>query len=168
MKKCNKCEQVKALVEFNKDKHKGDGLQSKCRDCQKQYRKQHCANNPEYYKKYFKDYYEQYKVDNPDYYKQIAKKQHLKNPGYFNQKAKQYQESKKDGLFHVYYLPIHNYVGYTGNVYTRMIMHKYQGNNTTGYEIWKSFDNEADAKYFEALLHAGGYEGNKRMCNTNK
>lgn len=37
MKKCSKCGEVKSLEEFNKNKSKKDGLDSKCRACKKQY-----------------------------------------------------------------------------------------------------------------------------------
>lgn len=39
-KKCCKCKIHKDLVDFSKDKSAKDGLQSKCKDCNKQYRKE--------------------------------------------------------------------------------------------------------------------------------
>ena len=49
---CNKCKIEKSLVEFSKDKSKKDGLQSKCRSCANQYKKQYHIDNPEYQKQY--------------------------------------------------------------------------------------------------------------------
>jgi predicted GIY-YIG superfamily endonuclease len=144
MKTCDKCELEKGLAEFSKDGSKKDGLQSKCKSCQKEISKQWRFSNPGYNKKKTK----QYRLDNPEY-------------------NKQYMESKKDGLYHVYILPNHNYAGYTSNLYSRMNEHKCQDRNTSNYEIAGSFKNKADAIWFEALLHSVGYEG-KRIYNTRK
>ena len=72
---------------------------------------------------------------------------------------KVYIASLKDGLHRVYYLPLHNYVGTTETINKRMAYHKTNGRDTTGYEIWKVFDNRKDALYFEALMHSSGYNG---------
>jgi len=72
---------------------------------------------------------------------------------------KYHREILKDGYHHVYYLPAHNYVGTSDLLEKRMITHRKNGKDTTGYEVWKSFENREDALYFEALLHEGGYEG---------
>lgn len=47
-KKCYKCKNTKSYNDFNKDKCKSDGLQSVCRECQREYDKK-------YYKKIDKD-----------------------------------------------------------------------------------------------------------------
>lgn len=52
-KKCSKCGRELPLSEFNKDKSRKDGLQSYCKSCQKQYKKQWYADNPEYNKQYY-------------------------------------------------------------------------------------------------------------------
>lgn len=46
MKKCNKCQQVKPLNEFNKHAARKDGLQSFCRKCSKTHYKNYYKNNP--------------------------------------------------------------------------------------------------------------------------
>ena len=46
MKKCNKCGELKDNASFNK---KNNRLQSYCKDCQKEYRSKHYANNKEQY-----------------------------------------------------------------------------------------------------------------------
>lgn len=40
-KHCNKCDAIKDLDQFHKDKSKSDGLSSWCIDCKKEYREQH-------------------------------------------------------------------------------------------------------------------------------
>jgi len=48
MKICSKCKIKKSKNKFNKDKTKKDGLQTYCKKCQKQYKKQWYKNNPKY------------------------------------------------------------------------------------------------------------------------
>lgn len=48
-KKCNKCQEIKTLSEFNKGKNKKDGYQSYCRECNKIKLKTHYQNNKDYY-----------------------------------------------------------------------------------------------------------------------
>lgn len=40
MKKCNKCKIEKPLSEFSKDKNRKDGLQPRCKSCNREYREQ--------------------------------------------------------------------------------------------------------------------------------
>ena len=47
MKHCNGCNQTKALTEFSKDSEKRDGLQTRCKVCQKAYNKKWQQSNPE-------------------------------------------------------------------------------------------------------------------------
>lgn len=50
MKKiCSKCKNEKFLNEFNKKSESKDGLNSQCRECNKEYLKNHYINNKEYY-----------------------------------------------------------------------------------------------------------------------
>ena len=111
MKKCTGCKQEKEINEYGRDKSRGDGLNSTCKICDKQY-------------------------------------------------SRQCETKCKDGLYHVYILPDHNYVGYTDNIKRRMYHHKnWCDRNISNYEVAGSFKNKADAVWFEALLHSIGYEG---------
>ena len=47
MKHCNRCNTSKPLNEFSKYKAAKDGLQAKCKECVKQYNKQHYQDNKE-------------------------------------------------------------------------------------------------------------------------
>lgn len=49
MKHCPKCNQIKKLSEFNKNKRKKDGLQIQCRKCTREFGRKHYKNNKEYY-----------------------------------------------------------------------------------------------------------------------
>jgi hypothetical protein len=60
MKKCLICKKSKNLEEFNKNKYKKDGRQSKCRECSKMLGKKYYQDN----KSYFKERSEQYLLRN--------------------------------------------------------------------------------------------------------
>ncbi len=47
LKKCYKCEQLKEVSEFNKNKTKKDGLSGVCKKCHKKYRREHYLKNKE-------------------------------------------------------------------------------------------------------------------------
>lgn len=49
-KVCGKCKKEKYLDEFHKNSTKKDGLRSICKECSKEYHKQHYLNNIEKYK----------------------------------------------------------------------------------------------------------------------
>lgn len=49
MKFCTSCKTEKAFEEFNKNRAKPDGLSAKCKDCNKEYLKEHYQKNKEYY-----------------------------------------------------------------------------------------------------------------------
>ena len=48
-KKCYTCQIDKNLSEFNLDKRSSDKLQGVCRECSKEYRKNHYLDNKQYY-----------------------------------------------------------------------------------------------------------------------
>jgi hypothetical protein len=89
-KKCSKCNIEKELTEFSKAKRYKDGLQYKCKSCQKKWREQNKEYNKEYYqqnKKYFKEYYQQ----NKKYYKQYEEE----NREQRNKYQKEYRRDKR-------------------------------------------------------------------------
>ncbi len=68
MKKCYKCQRVLGLDCFAPNKSRKDGLQAQCRDCQKEYRRQHYLKNRQKYidkaavwKRGFAQRFEEYK-----------------------------------------------------------------------------------------------------------
>jgi hypothetical protein len=73
VKKCSKCEIEKEFHEFNKAKNKKFGLSSLCKECHKEYRRDHYVKNKEKVLKQVKEYREQ----NPNKY--IRKKQNKQN-----------------------------------------------------------------------------------------
>lgn len=155
MKKCTKCKIEKELSEFNKDKSRKDGLQPRCKSCVKQYNKQYYNQNADYFKRY--------KLENSDSIREHYKQYCLENPDKIIQKY----HSKKDGLYHVYYLPDHNYVGTTDCITYRIRKHRSGGRNTDNYQILASFEDRAKALRFESLLHDSGFEG-KHSRNSYK
>lgn len=64
-KQCTKCNEIKPLTEFFKEKRntgdKGKGVASRCKVCQTAAKHQWYLDNPNYYKQYNKDYYKNHK-----------------------------------------------------------------------------------------------------------
>ena len=58
MKQCNTCNINKPLVEFQKNNSTKDGLRYKCRECNKQYRKQYNQDNKESITQYNNQHYQ--------------------------------------------------------------------------------------------------------------
>jgi hypothetical protein len=50
MKKCGKCGEIKPLKDFHKNPTKKDGVQSMCKDCRKEYHRDHYLKNTNVYK----------------------------------------------------------------------------------------------------------------------
>lgn len=57
MKTCNKCKTEKPLAEFSKDKSRKDGLQSKCRGCNREYHREWYQDNRERRREYHREYH---------------------------------------------------------------------------------------------------------------
>lgn len=88
MKKCNKCLKEKTLDDFNKSKATKDGLQYKCKLCEKSNNKLARQKNPtsKYYnqnKQYYKDYSRKWISENKEKWKQ-----------YYKDWQKEYQQNK--------------------------------------------------------------------------
>ena len=69
-KECTKCHEIKSVNEFSRDKSKIDGLQSRCKQCEKKCNKQWHENNKEYMKEYHKQWHENNKEHRKEYKKQ--------------------------------------------------------------------------------------------------
>ena len=152
MKKCSKCSELKPVEMFAKCKVSKDGLQYKCKQCDKLNSKQRRNDNPGYYKQWHKD--------NLEYKKQQSKQWRLNNPECKKQMDKQYHESLKLPYHIVYLLPDHNYVGVTNNPTCRMNRHRNgHKRNTSNWVELACFDSRKDALKCEAEYHAKGYEG---------
>ena len=66
----------------------------------------------------------------------------------------------KNGWFVVYYLPLENYVGYTGEFYKRLIAHKNTGKrNIESAYILGEYRTREEAMAVEDSYHAKGFKG---------
>ena len=78
---------------------------------------------------------------------------------------------RRDGKYHVYYLPEEHYVGITDCVNDRMYSHDASGKIIENYEIIYSTVDPTFAVLLEALLHNLGYRGsayeNARKSKVN-
>ena len=88
----------------------------------------------------------------------------LNNPQKVKKSNKNYYNNViKTGDYRVYILPNANYyVGYTSVEKTRMSVHRYDGNDTTDYEILHICDTEKEAIWFEKFYHDLGFPGKSK------
>ena len=81
-------------------------------------------------------------------------------------KAAQYQ-ANKDGLYTVYLLPTHSYVGMTDNLPKRIAKHKSEHKREiSNVQILGKYKTKREALDVEATYHSKGYLG--RHPNYNK
>lgn len=137
MKKCNKCLQDKERTEFSKCKITKDGLQYKCKQCEREIKQQRYQND---------------KSRRIQYYQRNKKK--------YTERDKQYAQARRLPYHIVYILPLHNYAGITNDSHRRMIQHKnINKRDTTGWYEVARYNTREEALAHEAQLHAEGYEG---------
>ena len=91
-KVCSKCGVWKPLEEYHKRKTSKDGRRSECKECQKEYRKQHYQNNKECYKEQNK----QWREDNKEYRKEYEKQYREKNKDKIRECEKKREENNKN------------------------------------------------------------------------
>ena len=89
-KLCRICNTEKLTSEFNKHSNKKDGLQTLCRECQKQYR----IDNQERLKHQSKEYRER----NKDKIKESKQKYYFENVHEISRKNKIYRENNRENL----------------------------------------------------------------------
>ena len=93
-KECSKCHEIKSVSEFNKNKGKIDGLDSKCKECYKKYRK----DNAERYKEYYKEYRKEYYKDNAERIKKYHKKYYKNNAECHKEYCKEYYKDNVERI----------------------------------------------------------------------
>lgn len=91
MKLCKKCNTLKNLEYFSKDKTRSDGLQPYCKECVSLYKKQYSAKNKEKLTQYHAEYRENNKERLSSYHKE-----YLKNGG--REIRKQYRQNNKEKM----------------------------------------------------------------------
>ena len=95
MKKCKKCNEIKDLISFYKNKQSKDGFRSDCKDCvknrasiwalenkenRKEYLKKYLIKNKDSIKEKRKDYLKQWNLDNKKYYSEYRVNERKNNP----------------------------------------------------------------------------------------
>ena len=92
-KECTKCHEIKSVSEFSRySRNKTDGLQPKCKQCDKQW----CDNNKEHRKEYNKQWRENNKEHRKEYKKEWNKQWYENNKEYMKEWNKQYYENNKE------------------------------------------------------------------------
>jgi DNA polymerase III alpha subunit (gram-positive type) len=83
LKQCTKCKEIKLVERFNR---RGNGYVSKCKECEKQYRK----DNEEHYKQYYKD--------NKEHISEYGKQYYKDNIERVKERHRRYEEEHKEEL----------------------------------------------------------------------
>tara|TARA_R110000737_G_C14325001_1_gene440397 strand:- start:49 stop:597 length:549 start_codon:yes stop_codon:yes gene_type:complete len=115
MKHCHKCNISKPLSEFYKDKTMKDGLQNKCKECEKQYYQDNKESRLEYQNQYTQDnkeaidkYNNQYREDNKEA---------------ITEYQRQLEMSEGYGVYTLTHLPTQCYYVGEGKIYDRRTAH---------------------------------------------
>jgi len=102
-KVCNKCKEELPVELFNKDKTKADGLQTICKNCNKQYREANKEKIADYKKQYYEANKEiitekskQYREANKEKLADYKKQCYEANKEIITEKSKQYYEANKE------------------------------------------------------------------------
>ena len=93
-KTCNKCNQIKCVTEFHKDRKSNDGYKNQCINCRSNYQKEYSKENKDKFVENTKQYYEANKekiLSNSKKYYEINKDKMLKY-------SKEYKEINKDRI----------------------------------------------------------------------
>jgi len=93
MKICKVCKVEKDLSLFNKSRNK-DGLNAKCKDCEREYNKNYYLSNKEYFKEHNKNWNETNRLIKNE----IAKSYYDNNKELFSQKSKDYRLKNREKL----------------------------------------------------------------------
>jgi hypothetical protein len=92
MKKCTKCSVEKLLNDFSKDKSKGDGFSSWCKECVNQKGKDWYLQNKEKHLEYAREYNKTWVQDNDEHIKKYGKEYRQNNKEKIRQTEKLYKE----------------------------------------------------------------------------
>lgn len=91
-KECSCCHEIKLASEFYKNIKKIDGLQLKCKECNKKYDEKHYRENKDKINERQRKYYQ----ENKDKFNEYNKKYRQKNPDYEKEYYQENKESKKE------------------------------------------------------------------------
>lgn len=103
MKTCSKCKVEKELSEFNKDRRARNGLQSKCKSCEKEYSEANKERIKERKKEYYKSNKErinesrkEYYQANKEYFKKYREEWYQTNKEKLKERYKEYRQANKE------------------------------------------------------------------------
>jgi hypothetical protein len=92
MKKCTKCSVEKLLNDFSKDKSKGDGFSSWCKECVNQKGKDWYIQNKEKHMRDVREYKKKWNKENDEHIKKYGKEYRQNNKEKIRQNEKLYKE----------------------------------------------------------------------------
>tara|TARA_R110000796_G_scaffold226958_1_gene343493 strand:+ start:85 stop:489 length:405 start_codon:yes stop_codon:yes gene_type:complete len=101
-----------------------------------------------------------YNRDNRDLVNAQGKARYKKNHAQIRARINARIAGLRDDFYTMYYLPEEHYIGITNCPKKRIELHKYQRNNTEGWEVVYTFKTKRDALDMERKFHEElGYNG---------
>ena len=102
-KRCSKCEEVKSVSEFSKDRRSKDGYKSRCKECAKRYREENKEKIAERGRRYYDKNKEKiaerrkpYREENKEKIAECTKRYRGENKEWLAENKKQYYEENKE------------------------------------------------------------------------
>jgi len=143
-KNCKRCNIEKEIVSFCKNQSKKDGLEIYCRECNKEYKKEHYIKNKKIISEKHKIYYlenkktiiekvKEYSGENKEYKQKYFKDYYLKNKQDIIEKVKEYNIENKESR--KYYLKEYNIENREKLNTLRNIYNKNRKNNDPLYKL---------------------------------
>ena len=81
LKRCSKCDKIKPLSDFHKDKSKKSGYKSQCKSClDTEEKREYSRKYRESHKEYYKEKHAEYRARNREKIKEDTRLRRLKNP----------------------------------------------------------------------------------------
>ena len=105
-----------------------------------------------------KIYMKAYRLANKEKIAKQAKGYREANKARIKLKQKECRDSYK-GVYVLYYLPRHNYIGVTNQIYHRLRHHKASERDVANCVTIKSFKDKKEAILAERFYHSIGYKG---------
>ena len=93
-KKCTKCGEIKHISGYSKNKGRKYGINSYCKECNREYHKQYREDNKEYIKGYKKEYYK----NNKEIILEKSKTHYENNKEYIKRYQKEHRKTNHDKI----------------------------------------------------------------------
>ena len=166
-KVCSKCKTEKPYEQFHKDKRRKDGIQSKCKECVREYDKKYRQENKEKLKERLKNR----RKENKEKFREWEKNKYNKHKNKILEKSKKYREEHKEAISErgkKYYEENKEVIIERVHKYNQENREKISEKNKKYYEENKEKINEKNKKYREENRESLNEWKNEYIKNRRK